>query len=213
MNEFKTCTRCKQIKPLNEFAKDSRLKSGRGSKCVICKREQSNIYRINNLDSSRSRVKNWQENNREQTRINAKQWTANNSERVRELSRLRYAKNPEKQREAETRWIEKNPNAKAIANQVRRSRENNGKRFLVTDKEIAKIKAAPCFACGSKDRVEIEHLIPVSRGGDYSIGNFASLCKSCNSSKRNKTVFEWKIYRRKIGKPILIDGYNRSGGF
>jgi 5-methylcytosine-specific restriction endonuclease McrA len=213
MTNHKTCTKCKQIKHIDDFAKDARLKSGKPASCKQCKRDYQLVYRQNNLEAELARTRIWQQNNRPQTIINAKNWQINNKERVNELARLRYYKNPEKQRQAERKWMTQNPNAKVVANHVRRTKENLGKKFLVTNKELDKLRSGSCIACGSTKNIEIEHLVPVSRGGDYSVGNFTSLCKSCNSSKRDKTFYEWKIYRRKIGKPILNDGYNRSGGF
>lgn len=37
-----------------------------------------------------------------------------------------------------------------------------------------------------------DHIVPLSRGGDNSIGNLATSCASCNLSKNDKLVSEWK---------------------
>ena len=46
-----------------------------------------------------------------------------------------------------------------------------------------------CRHCGRKFRkgdVDIDHIIPQSRGGDDSLDNLQCLCKHCNRSKGNR---------------------------
>lgn len=43
-----------------------------------------------------------------------------------------------------------------------------------------------CQNCGSPDRIEIDHIIPVSRGGTNHIDNLQPLCRPCNASKGNR---------------------------
>ncbi len=45
-----------------------------------------------------------------------------------------------------------------------------------------------CLACPSKDKLEIDHIVPISRGGENKIGNLQTLCKSCNSRKRDNFI-------------------------
>lgn len=40
-----------------------------------------------------------------------------------------------------------------------------------------------CAECGSADRLSIDHIVPVSKGGDDSEANLRVLCVSCNSKK------------------------------
>lgn len=43
-----------------------------------------------------------------------------------------------------------------------------------------------CLACGSKRRIEMDHVIPLSQGGMNLITNIQPLCKKCNRSKHTK---------------------------
>jgi 5-methylcytosine-specific restriction endonuclease McrA len=61
----------------------------------------------------------------------------------------------------------------------------------VTARDLAKILTQPCIYCGAKAD-EVEHVIPLSRGGRHAIGNLAASCARCNASKRNRLVIEWK---------------------
>lgn len=40
-----------------------------------------------------------------------------------------------------------------------------------------------CVRCGSRERLEYDHIIPVSRGGSNTVRNIELLCEKCNRSK------------------------------
>ena len=43
-----------------------------------------------------------------------------------------------------------------------------------------------CVHCGSTQKLEVDHIIPTSRGGEHSEHNFQILCRKCNRSKKDK---------------------------
>ncbi|NMC87734.1 MAG: HNH endonuclease [Candidatus Moranbacteria bacterium] len=43
-----------------------------------------------------------------------------------------------------------------------------------------------CVQCGSKNSLELDHIIPFSLGGDTTEENLRTLCKNCNIKKSNK---------------------------
>jgi len=48
-----------------------------------------------------------------------------------------------------------------------------------------------CAWCGSADNIQLEHLIPISRGGGNTVDNVCPMCSDCNFSKGAKTALEW----------------------
>lgn len=51
-----------------------------------------------------------------------------------------------------------------------------------------------CVYCGIDASMDpqCDHVIPVSKGGGSSVGNLATACRECNSSKKDLTVEEWR---------------------
>lgn len=43
-----------------------------------------------------------------------------------------------------------------------------------------------CAACGAKTKLEVDHIVPISKGGTSDRKNLQVLCRSCNRRKRNK---------------------------
>ena len=51
-----------------------------------------------------------------------------------------------------------------------------------------------CVYCGEKpEDIEIDHIKPISKGGDNSITNLNTCCPKCNRLKGSKTLEEWGI--------------------
>jgi 5-methylcytosine-specific restriction endonuclease McrA len=48
-----------------------------------------------------------------------------------------------------------------------------------------------CAYCGASGDMEIEHVIPISKGGTHAMGNIVPACHNCNSSKRAKDPETW----------------------
>jgi predicted nucleic acid-binding Zn ribbon protein len=50
-----------------------------------------------------------------------------------------------------------------------------------------------CAYCGDlMETPEIEHVLPIVRGGRHSIGNIVLSCRPCNRAKSHRTVMEWR---------------------
>lgn len=61
-----------------------------------------------------------------------------------------------------------------------------------------------CQSCGAESHLCIDHVIPVSRGGDSSDDNLQVLCHSCNTKKGNKLDGEEKGQKKSIHRPGAV---------
>jgi 5-methylcytosine-specific restriction endonuclease McrA len=50
-----------------------------------------------------------------------------------------------------------------------------------------------CAYCGKSDRISIDHVIPLSKGGLDECSNVVPACRTCNSSKNSKDLRDWYI--------------------
>lgn len=72
-------------------------------------------------------------------------------------------------------------------------------RYLLRKKQIVRDAGGPCAYCG--DPRTVDHIIPMSQGGDHRLKNLTLACAPCNSQKGNRTPSEWKAARLAAGLP------------
>jgi 5-methylcytosine-specific restriction endonuclease McrA len=81
-----------------------------------------------------------------------------------------------------------------LANRAART-ARRGSPYTPDAKEwIASLKDPACIYCG-RFATEIDHLIPISRGGTGELSNLAPACRNCNSRKNDMTYSEFLSLR------------------
>jgi len=103
--------------------------------------------------------------------------------------------------EASAKWVQNNQEqylASARANSARRRAQvKTGNYYdLITQEFIALLRIqqnSTCVYCdGVFDKFDLDHIIPLSRGGQHEPDNVCLACETCNSSKHNKLLYsEW----------------------
>ena len=205
MDQYKTCSKCGLSKTLNLFSKDKSKKSGYTASCLECRASYAKTRRINNLDfaeKANASSRAYYHANKERLKRNYKKWVKGNPNLRREIDKRFREKNRESQRERAVdyrsrnpekrkEWAQKNPEKQTAIYARRSFQVRGGERFAVSLKELAKMYAGKCSYCGSP-AAHIDHIIPLSRGGQHRIGNLTPACASCNLSKGSKFLMEWK---------------------
>lgn len=77
----------------------------------------------------------------------------------------------------------------------------------LTDEQWTALKAAwaGCAYCGAVDKpLQRDCVLPISRGGRYTLDNIAPACDSCNASKCNSEVTNW-LRRRRLDERAFLE--------
>lgn len=155
------------------------------------RRDYERAYREANREKNRSSAREWAERNREQSRAINKAWMDANKERRSEYNKKWRAENKERVREMEARFREKYPDRYKAKNRAQRLRRKLG--MDATGQEWCQIILLdPCGFCGGPSS-DVEHIIPIARGGDSSWENLAPACSPCNAQKATKSLLEYLL--------------------
>jgi 5-methylcytosine-specific restriction endonuclease McrA len=220
----KICCHCHEEKNESCFSKSSTEKDGLYPICRTCVSERGKKYKENNKEKERARYAKYRENNKEKLAIKAakhykenprteyfkkynKEHSIEHAKVMKKVNKNYYEKNKEKLRKR-ARDFAKSPEGKIrykIYNNKRRGLEKNVENTL-TEKEIDFLiffQNNKCARCNTEfDNIityTLDHIIPVSKGGGLILKNVQLLCKSCNSSKNNKSI----QYRKDVTPEIL----------
>ena len=169
---MKYCHGCQSEKPRSDFHRASTKADGLQSRCKQCMASATSKW-LSTLpgDYKSESYKAWAASKgTDYQRNRVQEWRSANPERNRALAERHNSK--------------------------RRALKKGSTASLVTARDLARITAKPCLACGTCESITIEHLVPLARGGRHSIGNLAPLCQSCNSSKGSMLWVEWKHSNR-----------------
>lgn len=185
--ETQVCNKCGKEKPLTDYYFRSDNKTYRKD-CKDCfkqaKAERESKPGIKELRALKERERRAKDDGT----INAK---------AREYHRSEHSKNVSR------KWIKSNTDKIRNYNRTQRARR---KFALLADESATtqEVKAwidsqnPICAYCSielSENQIQLDHIIPLSKGGLHTIDNFAISCKSCNCSKGNKTLDEFIIYK------------------
>ncbi len=89
----------------------------------------------------------------------------------------------------------------------RRKRRMDRVEHDLSDEQWTAIKAAwnGCSYCGTTDEpLQRDCVLPLSRGGRYTLGNIVPACRSCNAGKCNDEVTSWLRRRRLDERAFLL---------
>ena len=79
----------------------------------------------------------------------------------------------------------------------------------LTEEQWCALKQAwnGCAYCGSDDAaLQRDCVLPISRGGRYTVENVVPACRSCNASKCNAEVGSW-LRRKRLDEAAFLVRY------
>lgn len=131
-------------------------------------------------------------------------YEAANKDRASARKKADRLANPEKYRKrlAEYHATEAGKLNRHLRKLRRRAREADAEMCSVTASDwrnLVRQYRGCCAYCGASDRpLTREHVIPLARGGRHAIGNILPVCGSCNYSKADRLLIEWRAWKRAL---------------
>lgn len=200
--QTKICSSCKQELPLSSFSIDRSKKDNLRSSCKACKKTYDKEYIKKNNEVIKAKRTEYTKKNANRKAEYDKKRREEKREEINESKRKYYH---ERGKEVGKVWATKNydkiltyaKNAKHKRREIERSTPIPSNELHRWEKEQIKI----CSYCGCDciDNYHIDHIEPLSTGGEHSIDNLTIACPTCNLSKNNKSMIIWMIQNRVRG--------------
>jgi len=160
--EGKVCGTCREWKPLKRFFRHRDHWDGISTTCKAC---------------GAARLM---------------QWEAANPEKKAEYGRRHRERHREHERARLRQWRQNNPCKNAAKSQRYRARKLDVTIKLVDREAVFERDGHTCVYCGSTENSELDHVVPLSRGGPHCEDNLVVACRRCNASKGAKLLEEWE---------------------
>ena len=195
------------------FYKEKACKYGLESICKKCKSEYSKQHYEDNRDKISERHKQYREKNKDKIAEQRKQHYENNKDKIAEQQKKHYEDNRDKRLEQCKQYRENNkdkiaeqrkqyystPQGQVVAFNIncrRRTREENQGSGITKEQwlEMMQYFDWKCAYSGEKLKKgtrTIDHIKPLSKGGEHEIWNVVPMYRPYNISKHDKDMEEW----------------------
>jgi len=193
---MKTCSKCRETKPLEDFGKNKSRPDGKNPWCKVCNSASAKRYYHKNPERMKERRREWYQDNIERERAKAKDRYWADPEASREKNKKWKSENSEKVKAYQREYVRSNLDAFRCYNQNRRARlEGNGGSHTAEQWQLlCESFGNVCLCCKEEKPLTVDHVVPISKGGTNDIWNLQPLCRGCNSSRGTQII----DYRQEI---------------
>jgi hypothetical protein len=168
--------------------------------------ERSRLWRLANPDKMREHRHRWQKLNPENVRKRSRRYYEANRDKVLERKRRWHRANAEKSREQARRWHAANPDKVKERNRRRLAWKRAARRTALHPVTRAQIDARfalwsnRCAFCGvaaghernrGYERLTVEHVLALTKGGLDEASNIIPACSTCNTGKKVSPAENW----------------------
>jgi len=159
---MKKCPACEQTLDSEFFYGSRHTKSGLSAYCKVCNRLRSKRYRQENEARVKEQIRQWHEDHKESVNIYKRNWELNNRDKIRPMKRK--------------------------SEQSRRARKLNQFVEIVDPLIVYARDNGVCQLCWDPVGVDfhIDHILPLSKGGEHSYKNTQLTHPQCNLSKGSR---------------------------
>lgn len=173
------------------------------STCVVCNRTISHKNSIKYKKTSkkyRDYIKKYRRRAEVvgKDRLISKRYREKNSEKIKVYRKDYYERTKEKNKEKRREYVKQNKLSYRIYASKRRSKLKNGSYTKDDVINILKNQDNKCVYCKKNldDGYHVDHIYPLSKGGDNTPKNIQITCPSCNGRKKDKLP---EYFAREIG--------------
>ena len=162
-------------------------------------------YRAANLEKVKAGQRDHYARNRDRVIENVKECARNNKDKIKELNAKKYDGAKEFRRAQIKGWQDKNREKFkeigriACLNRVARKAKASGKYTVKDVRKMYDAQNGECVACKTSllQGYHVDHIVPLSKGGDNWPTNLQLLCPPCNMRKSDMSMEEFM--RRNFG--------------
>lgn len=192
MTDILNCNRCSFRGPEKFFI------SKFGKICKTCEKcrtltRKRDKERYHNNDARKQWQKEYLKKDEVKSRRKKSQkvYYNNNKQKILERNKKYHKANSDKRKVYLSSWRKDNKDKIKEYAHRRRVGESGGD---LTSKQIKElfVEHPYCEYCNSIEDLCLDHIIPISKGGENTLSNVTVACKLCNSSKSNKLLHEWR---------------------
>lgn len=208
----KPCRVCGNSFPATKeyFHADKARNDGLANLCKSCAKAKRRAWYVKNQARAIEYSQQWVADNYQRTLAYNRQWGRANPDKKKQYNskwktsnrpkhlasrRRRYQLQAEQRRAEAKAWRAANPEKVRIQWKVRQARERCAEGNHIPDdiRALYQLQNGHCAYCGITlhHKYHVDHIMPLSRGGSNNPDNLALACRSCNLSKKDKTVIEW----------------------
>lgn len=180
------CTKCKGVKPASGFYKLKAKANGLRSECKGCTDSRKAEWYQKSVPLRRAIEKKYRIKNRDRILEWAKRYHHEHAHERSIYMQLFRKKNPDYW----SKWLQRNHLRARLQSQKRRAfiKEAPGSFTMDDVADLIQSQKGLCAYCAKtlNEAFEIDHIIPISRGGSNFPGNLACARKTCNRLKSNR---------------------------
>ncbi len=206
---YKTCTTCGEEKPMGEFRFRSYTRKGDGGRaryayCRACAYAANVAWK--NTSTGRASNRAAQQRYRNSPRGKASCRVRWLSEVAKRECREYYAAHREQCRAVQSLYSKseagkatyaKGLSKHLVRQQTRRTQKRDNGGGGVTHAEwqtILRRYNHRCGYCGDTEQITMDHVMPLSKGGQHDVANVAPACRPCNARKHTATNWVPRVF-------------------
>lgn len=192
---MKHCNKCHRDVPIEDWYRNAANKDGLSCYCKPCWKEYSKAQYQRHREKKRAYAAAYGEGYKERRAEVGAIWRAANRERITAQNAVYRAANKKRKADYQREWQRKNPEKVREATLRRWALRKNCTAYVISPRDLHRLMTSPCAfpGCNETD-IELDHVIPLSRGGTHGVGNLQPLCRHHNRTKHDKTWIEYRAY-------------------